>query len=61
MKTSCYWSVVWFEVDEISNLGDLREILEIFDEKWGNEVLSVLKTAHIAAWVKLHRFNTCVS
>jgi len=29
----------------ISDLGDLREIFEFVDGKWGNEVMSVFKTA----------------
>jgi len=52
MKT-CYWSVVWFELEGILGLGDLREIFEIFWDfrwemrKWG--VLSSLRQ-HVA-WV----------
>jgi len=25
-KLTCYWSVDWFEVEGISDLGDLREV-----------------------------------
>jgi len=32
-KLTCYWSVVGFELEEIKDLVDLREFLEILDEK----------------------------
>jgi len=53
-KLICYWSVVWSELEEILDLGDLREIFEIFLDfkwqmmKWG--VLPCLKQ-HVV-WVK---------
>lgn len=48
----CYWSVVWFELEGILDLGDLREIFEILDEKWGNEVFCLSLKLHVA-WVNL--------
>jgi len=42
METYLLLSVVWFELEEISDLIDLSEFLEILDVKWGNQLISDL-------------------
>jgi len=55
-KLTCYWSVVWFEVEGIL---DLREIWGFLIEN--EEMTFCLALKQHAAWVNSHKFNTSMS